>query len=117
MTDHELDKLLAEVAGVEVSEETTLNGVTCWAIYNGDELEDVWTPRTDANDMELVKAGLRKKGYGYHVVYDLYRKVHDVKLWLADRQWPARNHESELMAFALAIQAMTSHGTGGEDGN
>jgi len=84
MTDHELNKLLAEVAGVEVLERTIVDNQAplprttelglptkiAWLLPEEDQGSTrfrEWTPLTDHNQMALVKAGLREQRWGYMV--------------------------------------------------
>lgn len=65
-TDRELERVLAEVAGVEVRERdgtwfkrVVFGGVSHGGVeHTGEHWMDEWTPLTDHNQMAMVKAGV-----------------------------------------------------------
>ena len=65
MTDHDINKLLAEVAGVEV--ETHKDTGESWVVSEEHGFTHIWTPLTDHNQMALVEAGLLKRNIGYNI--------------------------------------------------
>jgi hypothetical protein len=67
MTDHEMNKALAELIGVAVVE-TFSHRLDEWMLLFTDELL-IWEPLADHNHMAQVEAWLRKKGYGYLIDY------------------------------------------------
>jgi len=83
MTDHALEKLLADVAGVE-------------NIH--------WTPLTDHNDMALVKAAL-PGGYTISVQKGEWAYV-KVELYDHPKVYVGRHEKDELRAFAEAVVQM-----------
>ena len=64
MTDHQINKILAAVAGVDVwNHHDIRTSLDVWT--DGYRL---WTPLTDHNQMALVKAGLREQNVGHAIV-------------------------------------------------
>ena len=107
-TDHELNAVLARVAGVEIFKTKSIFGITQWETRE----RGVWNPLHDANQMELVKATLREMGvdYGYeykhkdeHVAHIYINRGHGYDPPILYR---SSFGESELRAFALAVCAM-----------
>lgn len=107
MTDHELNKLLAEVAGVNVVGMTSEN-LPVWACISDqdDKRFNVWTPLHNHHQMALVKAGLREQGFGYHVSYWSSDKTYRVEIFAHPQRFLGVTHHSELRAFAEAVAQM-----------
>ena len=100
MTDHELNKLLADVAVVKIWECNQKNDwTTGYAI---------WTPLTDHNQMAQVKAALRALPDGpfNHTVHwggsIYYVTIHQYN---SQKTWESF-HADELRAFAEAVVNM-----------
>ena len=58
-TDHELNAVLARVCGIEIEEETILDGNFCRAKIWVHDLS-IWNPLHDANQIERVEEWLEK---------------------------------------------------------
>ena len=122
MTDHELNKLLAEVAGVSLYK---INHGDPWLVAE-DAVDPItndwtlglvsgkpWTPLTDHNQMALVKAALKEQGYDYGS--DYFHKYQDFHGYIYKEQGDTfdppilfiRGHGTdELRAFAMAVAQM-----------
>ena len=107
MTDHDLNKLLAEVAGVDVRWNNSFHEQR-WYEMTNDCIprctNRVWTPLTDANQMALVKAGLWANGLETQTTSD----ARGTYVWLIKNRVQEYFAEDphELRAFALAVVAM-----------
>ena len=98
-TTRDLERCLAKWAGVDI-----INvGGGVWVYFDGAD-KKTWHPLTDANQMELIKVGLRKKEIFYSMQYVPMRDKHCYRLISADNMvMTEQEHESELYAFALAV--------------
>lgn len=113
-TDHELNEVLARVAGVELIEQAT--GPTnlswyYWVVDDEDEWPEgewvKWNPLHDANQIELVKCALRNKEIFYSMQYVPMRGKHCYRLISADNMVITEKEDSsELRAFALTVYEM-----------
>lgn len=114
MTDHDLNKLLAETAGVKVFE-TGQNFNCIWNMQpDPDEGEyffaacETWTPLTDHNQMALVKAGLREQDISHSSTWE------DLSYYVVCLDWVVGDESQEvfhkdtdeLRAFAEAVAKM-----------
>jgi hypothetical protein len=104
MTDHQINKILAAVAGVDVwNHHDIRTSLDVWT--DGYRL---WTPLTDHNQMALVKAGLREQNVG-HAIVDRGSFYH-VTLWrlpsIEGDPLAVETGPDELRAFALAVWDM-----------
>ena len=102
MTDPELDKLLADVAGVVLQ-----NGyaVGCGDIVFGEFVE--WKPMLNHNQMSLVKAGLREQGYGYDETWWMDDKNFYVCIYDGEKGKHYKGEGAdELRAWAMAVAQM-----------
>ena len=116
MTDHELNILLAEVAKLipEVVEHPRGGNCTVYVDNVHEEVtaKDDWTPLIDHNQMALVRAGLREKGYVFGSYWwgDEYTAFvgQPSRLHPLEYKWrrEAKNKTQELRAFALAVAQM-----------
>lgn len=117
---HELNQVMAEVAGKEIKKHVEGNP-------NGPEIRsgwvdlrrrsqygehwDWWSPCTDHNQMALVKVKLREIGCCYKVKWcnNLmaigYREIHMAEVVCPPGRVFMTQHESELIALALAVKA------------
>ena len=120
-TDHELNKLLADVVGVEVVEEKLSDG-KIWAIYNTEgSIDDVWVPLIDHNQMAQIKACLREK-YGEILQIDSFVRWsrlkgcwhYTVTIHIGMGTFNAESLKDELRAFALAVYKMEKFNQEGE---
>lgn len=112
MTNHERDQVLADVAGVRLHECKQPGSPPTWLLVALNEKGNVkgyglWHPRTDANQMSLVKAGLRRENREYEITYFHDRKIHRASVSQPNDPdnffW--EQHASELEAFAQAVVA------------
>jgi len=123
MTDCELNKVLAEVAGVVTWEDsaprfTAVPGRLLCQPGVGRHT-GIWNPLTDHNQMALVKAGLRKQGWYYSQQYWHNTKFYEAWLSREVRGYPmpsnglglssrhfciGQSTVSELRAFAEAVR-------------
>lgn len=107
-TSHDLNKCLADVAGVECEEVDSDDcPLSLWVVeYDKLRLKQQWTPTTDHNQMALVKAALREQGYRYEIEWEWGRSH---KVTIRDKNEDVINiyrNPDELMAFALAVWEM-----------
>ena len=105
---HELNKVCAEVCGKEVYWEE--HGKK-WCLESDYFTE--WSPCTDASQMAQVKQALREKGYGWATAWDQEDQVFRALIQPSRgaRVIIEKAHaSSELMAFALAVEAMRKEG-------
>lgn len=119
---HELNRVMAEVCGMEVFIGKDGDKSVCdWGvlyfeegatyIQHGNTISfdaEEWSPCTDHNQMALVKEKLRGMGYFYSIQW-LKRKHHRVAIWktVDDGEFLRyyQDHKSELIAFAQAVQS------------
>ena len=109
MTDDELNKLLADVAGVKVAwVEETANWHAHWQVEHQGELCEEWNPLEDHNQIAQVKAGLREQRLDYDITWD--SRAHHCWISAVDDQrgldYYHATHRDELRAFAEAIAKM-----------
>jgi hypothetical protein len=105
MTDHELNKMLADVVGVEIQH--MRDRVYRWRTPGGLWHRGKFDPVSVPDCMEAVKAGLRKQGLGYSVFWR--SPFHHVTIYRPGTQGDPLGvgvEESELRAFALALSIM-----------
>ena len=116
MTDREINKVLAEVTGVVTWAPmfTAVPGrLLCqWEDPVVGGHTGIWNPLTDHNQMALVKAGLREKGYVFGSYWwgDEYAAFvgQPSRLHPLEYKWrrEAKNKTQELRAFAEAVAQM-----------
>ena len=109
-SDHDLNRVLADVAGETVKERFTEDGSPFWIFYKDGEGIEIWEPMVDANQSMLAEQGLLKKGWGITVDMDptLASAAKIYKLL------PGKDYHTvfrgidpdKLRAFALAVYAM-----------
>ena len=107
MTDHELNTLLGDVAGVETirspSGTPMVPSTTGLGVEINGKYYTPWTPLTDHNQMALVKAALKEQGFSI-----------TLKLWAISGEYTVElddhaghiycaGHKDELMAIGLAV--------------
>lgn len=101
-TDKELNRVLADVAGISVEWSTRFRA---W-FYKKDDYRGLeWYPLTDANHMQLVKAGLTKE-HGFTIHYIEMRGKYECRIWKDGVILSESIDASELRAIALAVYAM-----------
>lgn len=111
LSDHDLNKLLAEVAGVEVLDDPPTR---LWMANGYGGCGAPWTPLTDHGYMALVKAGLRKQGYEWLSNWDADLQTYEGEVNKRDekgilRTWYQDHKTSELRALAYAIAKMKGY--------
>jgi len=110
----EENKLLADVAGVETirspSGTLMVPSTTGLGVEINGKYYTPWTPLTDHNQMALVKAALKEKGFSF-----------TIKLWATSGEYTMElddnaghiycaGHKDELMAIGLAVAKMCNTG-------
>jgi len=117
MTDHELNKLLADVVGLRwgYCAETNEYG---YFIQSGDHISIIqsgdyisnWSPLTDHNQMAVVEAAMQAQGFDYSLA--LMSGEFSACIWKRHSsggptgQTYKGYHSSKLRAFAVAVAAM-----------
>lgn len=115
LSDHEINKVLAEVAGVDIDwyEQT---GGEWWIVKirhkGSNELGDRWEPLVNHNQFALVEAALREQGYDYVVDWCGWDGKHEADIHYAagpvtdcPPHYIAR-HKDKLRAMAEAVVQM-----------
>ena len=105
---HELNRVLAEVCGIEIQECKDSNKISLAYQFGPDRKWHwaTWSPCADANQMELIKAKLREMGAEYVFEWDNDIVAHDVTLISKKGgMYYGGRHQSELIAFAIAVVA------------
>ncbi|MDP4933999.1 MAG: hypothetical protein NWR30_04755 [Salibacteraceae bacterium] len=106
MTDHQLNELLAKWAGYTADKGTLFIDGEYMALIDPAHIHLRWTPLTDHNQMALVKAGLRKRGYWVMIV--ISTRIVTANIMNKDDvpKSFSMHHENELRALALAIEQL-----------
>jgi len=106
---HDLEKLLADVANVEVHEVPRsffeLEPNQHCMVWH-DEAGDVWEPFVDANQMELVYEQLRESGHEYTIGYTQRAGYHWVELRTPEDVCCWQSDPKKSVAIALAVKEM-----------
>lgn len=97
---HDLNRVLAEVCGIEIFKEKSIFNITQWNTRE----RGIWTPCTDHNQMALVKAKLREQKVMHNISW-----ARGDKMYCAEVGWEEAKHESELVAFAKAVKEWYAH--------
>ena len=110
MTDHELNTLLGDVADVETirspSGTPMVPSTTGLGVEINGKYYTPWTPLTDHNQMALVKAALKEKGFSF-----------TIKLWATSGEYTVElddhaghiycaGHKDKLRTIGLAVSQM-----------
>ena len=106
MTDHELDKLLADVAGYTEENGTLFIDGEYIALISREHGHLRWTPLTDHNQIYLVETGLSKKGFTIMLKFWAISGEYTVELDDHAGHIYCAGHKDKLRTIGLAVSQM-----------